>query len=62
MEAKAAGDGSLGQQVKLVSLDGRRELVARVAGFHEAVVTPGTGDETPPVGTGTGVRLLTRDK
>lgn len=45
MEAKAESEGTLGQPVKLVSLDRRRELVARVAGYHEAEITPATAGE-----------------
>ena len=58
-DAKSMADGSLGQPIKLVSLDGRRELVARVSGYHEATVGGLTGDEPLVQGNGTGVRLLT---
>lgn len=57
-DAKALADGSLGQPIKLVSLDGRRELTARVSGYHEASVGPSTGDGPPAPGNGTGIRLL----
>jgi flagella basal body P-ring formation protein FlgA len=60
-DARAMADGSLGQPIKLVSLDGRRELVARVSGYHEATVTGLPGDATVEQGSGTGVRLLTTE-
>ena len=60
-DAKSLGDGSLGEPIKLVSLDGRRELVARVSGYHEATVGPTSGEVKPVQGNGTGVRLLTAD-
>jgi flagella basal body P-ring formation protein FlgA len=60
-DAKAMADGSLGQPIKLMSLDGRRELVARVSGYHEATVGGLSGDEALVQGTGTGVRLLTAE-
>jgi flagella basal body P-ring formation protein FlgA len=58
-DGKALADGSLGQPIKLLSLDGRRELVGRVSGYHEANVGPLAGDETAAAGSGTGVRLVT---
>ena len=58
-DAKAQGDGSLGQPIKLLSLDGRRELSALVSGFHEATVPPASGEGQAVAGNGTGVRLLT---
>jgi flagella basal body P-ring formation protein FlgA len=61
-DAKALGDGSLGQQIKLVSLDGRRELTARVSGYHEASVGPSSGESGANPANGTGVRLLQGDK
>jgi flagella basal body P-ring formation protein FlgA len=60
-DARAMADGSLGQPIKLVSLDGRRELSALVSGYHEATVRPSSGDEAATQGNGTGVRLLTGD-
>lgn len=60
-DAKALADGGLGQPIKLVSLDGRRELEARVSGYHEASVGPATGDGPLVQGNGTGVKLLTAD-
>jgi flagella basal body P-ring formation protein FlgA len=61
IDAKAMADGSLGQSIKLLSLDGRRELAARVSGYHEATVSPAAGDLPVVQGSGTGVRLLTAD-
>jgi len=61
MDAKSRGDGSLGQQIKVVSLDGRRELTVRITGFHEAAVVAGNEAITPQ-DSGTGVRLVTSDK
>lgn len=60
-DARAMADGSLGQPIKLVSLDGRRELSALVSGYHEASVSPSAGDGATVAGSGTGVRLLTAD-
>jgi flagella basal body P-ring formation protein FlgA len=60
-DARSLGDGGLGQPIKLVSLDGRRELAARVSGYHEASVTMPEGDEPDTHGNGTGVRLLTAE-
>src|SRR5262245_285201 len=60
-DARSLGDGGLGQPVKLVSLDGRRELAARVSGYHEAGVTMPEADEPDAPGNGTGVRLLTAE-
>jgi flagella basal body P-ring formation protein FlgA len=57
-DARALADGSLGQPIKLVSLDGRRELVARVSGYHEARVSMEPLDDGTMHGSGTGVRLL----
>ena len=57
-DAKALSDGSLGQPVKLVSLDGRRELNARVSGYHEANVGPSSGEGAAGLGSGTGIRLV----
>jgi flagella basal body P-ring formation protein FlgA len=58
-DAKALADGSLGQPIKLVSLDGRRELNAYVSGYHEASVGPSSGDGAALPGNGTGIRLVT---
>jgi flagella basal body P-ring formation protein FlgA len=60
-DARSLGDGGLGQPIKLVSLDGRRELAARVSGYHEASVIVPEGDEPATQGDGTGVRLLTAE-
>jgi len=60
-DAKSMADGSLGQPIKMVSLDGRRELVARVSGYHEATVSGLPGDELVVQGNGTGVRLMSAD-
>ncbi len=60
-DARAMADGSLGQPIKLMSLDGRRELSALVSGYHEASVTPAAGDGAIVQANGTGVRLLTAD-
>jgi flagella basal body P-ring formation protein FlgA len=60
-DAKSLADGSLGQAIKLISLDGRRELVARVSGYHEASVSMTAVEEPGAQGKGTGVRLLTAD-
>ncbi|HLJ12168.1 MAG TPA: flagellar basal body P-ring formation chaperone FlgA [Planctomycetaceae bacterium] len=63
-DGKALADGSLGQSIKLVSLDGRRELSGRVSGYHEATVGPAAGDlEAAPAaqGNGTGLTLVTAD-
>jgi flagella basal body P-ring formation protein FlgA len=57
-DARALADGGLGQLIKLVSLDGRRELSARVSGFHEASVPPPEGNEPVANESGTGVRLV----
>ncbi len=57
-DAKALADGSLGQPIKLISLDGRRELSARVSGYHEASVGPTSGDGPAVPGNGTGIRLV----
>ena len=57
-DAKALADGSLGQPIKLVSLDGRRELSARVSGYHEASVGPSSGEGPATLGNGTGIRML----
>ena len=35
---KARGDGALGEEITLTTLDGRERLTARVTGFHEAQV------------------------
>lgn len=56
-DAKATMDGGLGQEIRLTSLDGRRELSARVSGYHEATVSAGNGQ--PPPTKGTGIRILT---
>jgi flagella basal body P-ring formation protein FlgA len=61
MDAKSRGDGSLGQQVNVVSLDGRRELSVRVTGFHEAAVIAGS-EPSPQQDSGTGLRLVTSEK
>jgi flagella basal body P-ring formation protein FlgA len=58
-DARAMADGSLGQPIKLVSLDGRRELSALVSGYHEASVNPAAADGQAVQGNGTGLRLLT---
>jgi flagella basal body P-ring formation protein FlgA len=60
-DARAMVDGSLGQPIKLMSLDGRRELSALVSGYHEASVNPAAGDGPNVQGNGTGVRLLTAE-
>jgi flagella basal body P-ring formation protein FlgA len=56
MDAKAHGDGSRGETVKLVTLDGRRELFARVVGFHEAEVAAPAQATT--LGSGPMVRFM----
>jgi flagella basal body P-ring formation protein FlgA len=61
MEAKSRGDGTLGDSVKLISLDGRRELNAKVSGFHEATVIPTAPPAAAPPATGTGIRLLSHE-
>jgi flagella basal body P-ring formation protein FlgA len=58
IDAKAQADGSLGEPIKLLTLEGRRELNARVSGFHEASVGPSSRDLPAVPGNGTGVRLL----
>lgn len=56
MEAKSQGDAAMGQQVPLVTLDGKSRLVGTVTGFHEVAVLAagGAGDEptaaAPPRG------------
>jgi flagella basal body P-ring formation protein FlgA len=57
-DGKAMTDGGLGQPVKVISLDGRRELTARVSGFHEVAVGGMPGDEVAAQGSGTGIRLV----
>ncbi|MBW3542025.1 MAG: flagellar basal body P-ring formation chaperone FlgA [Planctomycetes bacterium] len=60
-QLKARADGGMGEQIPLVTFDGRQSIVARVTGFHEAEVLsdapevldraigfPGAGP--PPVG------------
>lgn len=61
MDAKSRGDGCLGQQVTVVSLDGRRELTVRVTGFHEAAVIAGT-EPSPQHDSGTGLRVVAADR
>lgn len=61
MEAKAHGDGGLGETVKLVSLDGKRELQAQVTGYHETAVVGASrqgaaGNVAPGVQFVTGAR------
>jgi len=58
-DGKAMTDGGLGQAIKVLSLDGRRELSARVTGYHEVAVGGPTGDEPAAQGNGTGIRLVT---
>lgn len=60
-DAKATMDGGLGQEIRLTSLDGRRELTARVSGYHEATTAVGTGVSPVPA-QGTGIRLISAEK
>ena len=61
-DAKATMDGGLGQEIRLTSLDGRRELCARVSGYHEATVSASAGDRQPPPTKGTGIRILSGEQ
>jgi len=55
MEAKARSGGALGDQVILMTLDGREKLQARVTGFHQAeVVGSSSSQSTAPAA---GIRL-----
>jgi flagellar basal body P-ring formation protein FlgA len=58
-DGKAMMDGGLGQAIKVLSLDGRRELSARVSGYHEVAVGSLPADDPAAQGNGTGVRLVT---
>ncbi|MBI3864987.1 MAG: hypothetical protein HY290_24195, partial [Planctomycetia bacterium] len=60
--AKATMDGGLGQIIRLNSLDGRRELSARVSGYHEATISAGVNDVPPAPNKGTGIRLLSGEQ
>ncbi|MEX1096411.1 MAG: flagellar basal body P-ring formation chaperone FlgA [Planctomycetales bacterium] len=46
---KARGDGSAGDQVTVVTLDGRQQIVARVTGYHEAEAVGSMGAEASHV-------------
>jgi flagella basal body P-ring formation protein FlgA len=59
MDAKARGDGAIGQSVKVVSLDGRRELTVRVTGYHEAMVVSAENETAVPADAGTGLKMVT---
>ena len=61
-DAKATMDGGLGQEIRLNSLDGRRELTARVSGYHEATVSAGTTTGQPVPAKGTGIRILSGEQ
>lgn len=61
MEAKAQGDGSAGQPVTLVSLDGRQKLYARVTGYHEAEVTRSPGSPAAIPGDPPGIKFLSAE-
>src|SRR5690606_34127807 len=52
MEAKARSGGALGDQVILMTLDGREKLQARVTGFHQAEVVGSSSSQSnaPAVG------------
>lgn len=43
---KSREDGSAGDQVTLVTLDGRQQIVARVTGYHEAEAIGSTGGDS----------------
>lgn len=48
--AKSKDEGGLGDSVRVVTLDGRQTIVARVTGFHEAEIsTTGTVPQPPSV-------------
>lgn len=57
MEARSLGDGCAGEQIKLRSLDGKREVTATVTGYHEAAAGP-AGNDDSPASNGVGVRLV----
>jgi flagella basal body P-ring formation protein FlgA len=57
-DAKALADGSLGQPIKLASLDKRRELSGWVSGYHEVAMVPSSGKGPVASGNGTGIQLL----